>query len=265
MSHPGNDPTCEHCKHHHELVVTDLSVNYRTIVALENVNFATSCGNVVALIGPNGAGKSTLLKCIAGLVPRQSGKVQWRGTNVSRWHREFAYLPQREDVDWNFPVTVRGLVEMGRYPHVSWWRKFSKKDADAVDAAMAAMQLDGLENRQISELSGGQQQRAFLARALAQEAHVFLLDEPFTGLDRPAQENLVTLLHAQAREGRLIISSHHDLATVGEMFDEVLVLNRRQVAFGTVADVYNAETLKKAYGMEMPLPTDLLGNLPPAA
>lgn len=262
--HSGGDSTCEHCAHHHELEVTNLTVRYRDIVALQNIQFATSCGNVVALIGPNGAGKSTLLKTIAGLVPRQAGSILWRGMKVSRWHREFAYLPQREDVDWNFPITVRGLVEMGRYPQVSWWRKFTASDSAAVDAAIHAMQLDGLEKRQISELSGGQQQRAFLARALAQEAHVFLLDEPFTGLDRPAQENLVQLLHAQAREGRLIISSHHDLATVREMFDHVLVLNREQVAFGPVAEVYHAANLEAAYQCAVPLPPELLGKLDPA-
>jgi ABC-type Mn2+/Zn2+ transport system ATPase subunit len=262
MSHPGDHSSCEHCQHHHELEVTDVSVRYGKVPALEKISFATSCGNVVALIGPNGAGKSTLLKSIAGLVPRQSGRVLWRGSNVSRWHKEFAYLPQREDVDWNFPVTVRGLVEMGRYSHTSWWRKFSKRDQDAVDAAMVAMQLEGLESRQISQLSGGQQQRAFLARALAQEAHVFLLDEPFTGLDRPAQENLVQLMRDQAREGRLIISSHHDLATVREMFDQVLVINRKTITFGAVAEVYHAATLEAAYGCAIPLPSNLLAPSP---
>lgn len=254
MSHAGHEPECAHCVHHHELEVTGLTVRYRDIPALQDISFATSCGNVVALIGPNGAGKSTLLKTIAGLVPRQAGTVLWRGSNVSKWHKEFAYLPQREEVDWNFPVTVRGLVEMGRYPHVSWWRRFSEADATAVDSALHAMQLDGLEHRQINELSGGQQQRAFLARALAQESHVFLLDEPFTGLDRPAQENLMQLLHAQARAGRLIISSHHDLATVREMFDQVLIINRSKIVFGSVADVYNSDTLEKAYGRAIPLP-----------
>lgn len=250
-THSGAMPTCEHCDHHHELIVRGVRVQYRTTVALDDVSFATSCGNVVALIGPNGAGKSTLLKSIAGLVPRDAGVIQWRGTAVKRWHKEFAYLPQREDVDWNFPVTVRGLVEMGRYPQLGWWKSFSSEDKAAVDRAIHAMKLEGLEKRQISELSGGQQQRAFLARALAQEAHVFLLDEPFTGLDRPSQENLVELLHAQAREGRLIISSHHELATVREAFDQVLILNRHQVAFGDVAEVYTDERLSEAYGRPM--------------
>jgi len=260
MTHAGPDGQCGHCAHHHELQVSGLAVRYRRVVALEDITFATSCGNVVALIGPNGAGKSTLLKCIAGLVPRQAGSILWRGSRVAKWHQEFAYLPQREDVDWNFPVTVRGLVEMGRYPHVGWWRRFGAHDASVVEKALHDMQLDGLEKRQISELSGGQQQRAFLARALAQEAHVFLLDEPFTGLDRPAQQNLVALLHEQARAGRLIISSHHDLATVREMFDQVLVLNRRQIAFGDVKDSYSEAVLEQAYGKAVPQAAGTTGS-----
>lgn len=248
MTPPAAAAHCEHCAHHHELQVTGLSVRYRSIEALEDVSFATSCGNCVALIGPNGAGKSTLLKTIAGLVPRQAGSILWRGTKVAKWTREFAYLPQREEVDWSFPVTVRGLVEMGRYPHVGWWKRFSPRDDAAVSQALAAMHLDGLESRQISELSGGQQQRAFIARALAQEAHVLLLDEPFNGLDRPARQNLAQLLRQQAQEGRLIISSHHELSTVREMFDQVLILNRRLVVFGDVANVYTDEVLERAYG-----------------
>src|SRR5690606_6244742 len=136
------DPHCDHCAHHHELEVGGLSVAYRTVPALENIAFATSCGNALALIGPNGAGKSTLLKAIAGLVPRTAGTILWRGTAVARWHREFAYLPQREDVDWTFPVTVRGLVEMGRYSHLGWWRRWRQADSDRVDEALALMRMD---------------------------------------------------------------------------------------------------------------------------
>ena len=136
MSETHHD-CCAHHGHHHELVIENLTVCYRRVLALENVSLATSCGNRVALIGPNGAGKSTLLKAIAGLVPRDSGTIRWRGTAVKKWSREFAYLPQREEVDWSFPITVRGLVEMGRYPQTGWWRKFSTADTAAVDRAPA--------------------------------------------------------------------------------------------------------------------------------
>lgn len=235
MSEPHHD-CCEHHDHHHELVVQDLTIRYRETVALEDISFATSCGNRVALIGANGAGKSTLIKGIAGLVPRSSGSILWRGSAVRRWSREFAYLPQREEVDWSFPITVRGLVEMGRYPQVGWWRSYSKVDHEAVDSALETLGLKDLQHRQIRELSGGQQQRAFLARSIAQEAHVLLLDEPFTGLDRRASQQLGELLARLAHEGRLIIASHHDLASAGDLFDEALLLATHQIAFGPVAD-----------------------------
>jgi ABC-type Mn2+/Zn2+ transport system ATPase subunit len=238
---------CDHHGHHHELVIENLSVSYRRVLALENISLATSCGNRVALIGPNGAGKSTLLKAIAGLVPRETGSILWRGTTVKKWSREFAYLPQREDVDWSFPITVRGLVEMGRYPQTGWWRKFSTTDSLAVDKALESLGLLDLQDRQIRELSGGQQQRAFLARSLAQEAHVLLLDEPFTGLDRNASQLLGELLNKLAHEGRLIIASHHDLNSVPRLFDEVLVLATRSVAFGPVADILNDDLIHKTF------------------
>ena len=238
---------CAHHHHHHELVVENLSVSYRKIMALENISFATSCGTRVALVGRNGAGKSTLLKAIAGLVPRQSGTVLWRGAPVKRWSREFAYLPQREEVDWSFPITVRGLVEMGRYPQTGWWRKYRAEDQAAVDQALHLLDLDNLQDRQIRELSGGQQQRAFLARAVAQEAHVLLLDEPFTGLDRNASLRLSALLESLAKEGRLIIASHHDLSTASSLFNEALLLDRRGLGFGPVDAVLTPELLDKAF------------------
>lgn len=238
---------CAHHSHHHELVVEEVSVNYRNVRALENATFSTSCGSRVALVGPNGAGKSTLLKAIAGLVPKSSGQILWRGTNVKKWSREFAYLPQREDVDWSFPITVRGLVEMGRYPQTGWWRKFSRADEAAVEKAIYALNLEKLGDRQIRELSGGQQQRAFLARALAQEAHVLLLDEPFTGLDRNASHALGQLLANLAGEGRLVIASHHDLNTLPHLFDEALVLATRQIAFGPARQVITPELIGQTF------------------
>jgi ABC-type Mn2+/Zn2+ transport system ATPase subunit len=246
--HTSHD-CCAHHGHHHELVIEGVSACYRDILALSGVSMATSCGTRVALIGPNGAGKSTLLKAIAGLVPRSSGEIRWRGTAVKKWSREFAYLPQREEIDWSFPITVRGLVEMGRYPQTGWWRKFSEEDTRAVDVALDSLNLNELQHRQIRELSGGQQQRAFLARAIAQEAHVLLLDEPFTGLDRNASQLLGDLLEKLAGEGRLIIASHHDLASAPSLFDEVLVLNTQHVAFGAIADVLTPKLVSETFAI----------------
>lgn len=242
--------SCAHCGHHHELRIEALGVRYREVDALRDVSLATSCGSCVALIGPNGAGKSTLLKAVAGLLKPSSGRIFWRGTAVSKWSREIAYLPQRENVDWNFPVTVRGVVEMGRFPQAGWWRPFSRTDQAAVERAIAMMDLEGLAGRQISKLSGGQQQRVFLARALAQEAHVLLLDEPFTGLDRTTKRLLAGTLRQLAGEGRLVIASHHDMETVREIYDEVLLLKRRTIAFGPVAEVFREELLEKTFSQE---------------
>ncbi|SHJ61103.1 manganese/iron transport system ATP-binding protein [Rubritalea squalenifaciens DSM 18772] len=215
--------------------------------ALENISFRTSCGNRVALVGPNGAGKSTLIKSIAGLLRKSSGRISWRGTPVRKWSSEFAYLPQREDVDWDFPITVRGLVEMGRYPQLGFWRKYSDRDAEAVHEALDLLDLLDLQHRQIKELSGGQQQRAFIARSIAQEAHVLLLDEPFTGLDRTSSNSLADLLEKLAHEGRLIISSHHDMGTVKTIFNQVLLLNRKQVGFGPVDELITPDTLNSLF------------------
>ena len=237
---------CAHTQQH-RLEVVDLSVQYQEVRALEKIHFATECGRSMALIGPNGAGKSTLLKSLAGLIPGGSGKILWRGKPLTRSSHEIAYLPQRGDVDWNFPITVRGLVEMGRYPNLGWWRQYSRHDAEIVERALKSMELGDLEDRQISALSGGQQQRAFIARALAQEAHVLLLDEPFTGLDKPAQENLSRLFKELTAEGRLLIASHHDLQTVAGNFDYVLLIRRHQIAFGPVAEVFTAENVASAY------------------
>lgn len=234
--------------HHHVLKVAGLTVSYREVQALQDVSFETECGRSIALVGPNGAGKSTLLKTLAGLLRAESGSVRWRGKELTQSSHELAYLPQRGEIDWNFPITVRGLVEMGRYPNLGWWRTYSRHDAEIVERALAAMQLEDLKDRQISALSGGQQQRAFVARALAQEAHVLLLDEPFTGLDKPAQESLAVLFKELVKEGRLLISSHHDLATVGDIFDEVLLIKRRVIAFGAVSEVFTQTAIDSAYG-----------------
>lgn len=239
---------CAHHLHHHELRVEELRVSYRDVLALDGVSFATSCGSCVALVGPNGAGKSTLLKAVAGLLPADDGRIFWRGTRVSRWSREIAYLPQRENVDWQFPITVRGVVAMGRYPQAGWWRPFSKADDAAIARALEAMGLQDLQDRQISELSGGQQQRVFLARALAQEAHALLLDEPFSGLDRTAKAALAALLRTLASEGRLVVASHHDLETVRDIFDEVLLLKSHALAFGPVAEVFTEANIEAAFG-----------------
>ena len=231
----------------HSLKVNDLTVSYHRIPALHHISFEVACGQCVALIGPNGAGKSTLLKALAGLVHFETGSVTFHGHAVRGATKEFAYLPQRENIDWDFPTTVRGIVEMGRYLQLGWWRRYGREDAAAVDDAIVAMELKPLENRQINALSGGQQQRAFLARALAQQAHVVLLDEPFTGLDNPTQTGLKHLLRRLRDQGKLIIASHHDLASVPEIFDRVLLLNGELIASGPTGEVFTKENIDHTF------------------
>jgi len=232
----------------HSLHVEDLTVSYRRIPALHHVGFTLTCGSAVGVLGPNGAGKSTLLKALAGLLPLETGRITFHGREMKGANQEFAYLPQREMVDWDFPTTVRGVVEMGRYLSVRWWKRFSQSDRLAVDAALEAMQMMDLQDRQISALSGGQQQRVFLARALAQEAHVLLLDEPFTGLDQPSQEGLKLVFRQLREQGKLLLISHHDLGSVPELFDQVLLLNGELLAAGSVADVFTQSNLTRTYG-----------------
>jgi len=231
----------------HLLEVRDLHVHYGEVCALEDIQFEIECGSALALIGANGSGKSTLLKAIVGLVTPRKGDVLWRGQPVEKSNYEIAYLPQRESLDWEFPITVRGLVESGRYARLGPWKAFGAADDEAVEQAIHAMRLQDLAQRHIGALSGGQQQRAFIARALAQEPHVLLLDEPFTGLDKPSREMLVDLLHQLVRHGRLIIASHHDIHDAGEIFDKVLLLKRQQVAFGAAQEILTRDRITETF------------------
>mgnify|MGYP001104550844 CR=1 FL=1 len=232
----------------HRLSIRNLTVSYHRIPAVHHLDVELRCGNCVALLGPNGAGKTSLFKAMVGLVTPETGSIELGGHGNANTRHEIAYLPQREDLDWNFPITVSGLVEMGRYTRLGWWRRFGREDARAVERALSMMELTDLADRQIQALSGGQQQRAFIARALAQEAHVMLLDEPFTGLDKPAQDHLSTALRRIAAEGNLVIASHHDLHTVPHLFDQVLFLNGELIAFGNTADAFTPENIERTFG-----------------
>jgi manganese/iron transport system ATP-binding protein/manganese/zinc/iron transport system ATP- binding protein len=227
----------------HQLVIKDLTVAYRRVPAVHHLNLVLSCGHRVGLLGPNGAGKTSLFKALVGLVPLATGSVNFGGHGKTPAAAEIAYLPQRSAVDWDFPVTVRGLVEMGRYQRLSWWRPFAQEDARAVEDALSTIGLNDLADRQISALSGGQQQRAFIARSLAQNAHVFLLDEPFAGLDRPAQDLLGDTIRRLAEKGNLVIAAHHDLKTVPELFDQVIFLNRKLIGFGDTTETFTEENI----------------------
>ncbi len=240
----GHRHAAEHC-----LELSGICAGYAPgLDVLEDISFCTHCGRRVALIGPNGAGKSTLLNVLAGLMRPRVGSVLWNGRPLHETPHEIAFMPQRSEVNWAFPITVRQLVEMGRYPALGNWRAMRRHDREIVDKSLETLKLEHLQRRQIGELSGGQQQRVFLARALAQEAHILLLDEPFTGLDMPGTESLGRLLKSLAAEGRLVIASHHDLATAPLIFDRALLLNRRLMASGAVDEVLTQENIRRVFG-----------------
>jgi ABC-type Mn2+/Zn2+ transport system ATPase subunit len=230
------------------LVVEHLTVEYNGMRALDDVTFSVAEGARVAVVGPNGAGKSTLFKAMVGLLPPSSGRVLFHGME-SRHHCDcLAYVPQREAVDWDFPVTVLDVVMMGRYGRLGWVRRPGSHDRDVVRTSMDRMGIAGLANRAIRELSGGQQQRVFLARALVQESHVILLDEPFTGVDMSTQQATLELLDELRSQAITVLIATHDLGMASERFDQVLLLNRRVVRFGIPAEVFSPSFLAEAFG-----------------
>jgi ABC-type Mn2+/Zn2+ transport system ATPase subunit len=230
------------------LKIEDLTVTYHRVPAIHHLGLNLDAGHCVGLFGPNGAGKSTLLKAVAGLLPAETGRIQIEGKELSKAAPLIAYLPQRESVDWDFPVTVQGLVEMGRYHHVGLLGSFTKLDEEAVRQSLELFNLFPLAKRQIKELSGGQQQRAFLARAWAQEADLYLLDEPFAGLDRTSAESLATALRTLKERGKLLLVSHHALAEAESLFDTAILLNGELIAYGPTVETLSPIHLECAYG-----------------
>lgn len=239
---------CEHPEgHHHDLTLEDVGASYGKTQVLAEISFSMSCGQRLAVIGPNGAGKSTLLRVLAGVKRLSTGTIRWQDKPLHKWENEVAYLPQLDSHQKDFPITVREVVAMGRYPQVGFWRSFSPEDHEKVDQALQVMEISTLADRQIDDLSGGQQQRAYIARCLAQEAHVILLDEPFNGLDAESRTHLAHTLKMLSEQGHLIIASHHNLDTVEQLFDHALVVNRRQVAFGKSAEVMQSQAIRDLF------------------
>lgn len=228
--------------------VHDLSIAYGQKPVLWDVDVNFPVASLAAVVGPNGAGKSTLLKGILGLVPAASGQVRILNQPVTRMRQRIAYVPQRESVDWDFPVSVLDVVLMGRYGKLGWFRRPGREDKNAAARCLDMVGMLPLASRQISQLSGGQQQRVFLARALAQEADVYLMDEPFAGVDAATERAIIEILRTLRQQGKTVIAVHHDLQTIREYFDWVVLLNLHLIAAGPVAQVYTPENLHKTYG-----------------
>ena len=230
------------------LEVRRLTVSYGGRPVLWDVDARFPSGALSAIVGPNGAGKSTLLRAALGLIPSDAGQTLIQGEPARAARRRVAYVPQRETVDWDFPITVREVVEMGRYQSTGWIRRVGRRDRERVDEALERVGMAPYASRQIAELSGGQRQRVFVARALAQEAAVLLMDEPFAGIDTRTQAALLELLREFRNEGRSAIVVNHDLVSVRMSFDFVLLLNVRAVACGPVEDTLGPENLRRTYG-----------------
>ena len=230
------------------VAVEHLTVSYRAKPVLVDVSFDVPRGTVVGILGPNGAGKSTVIKSIMGFVDRDFGTVSIFGQLVDDARGRIAYVPQRGQIDWNFPVTVWDVVLMGRYGHMRWFESFRPRDREIAREALESVRMSDLASRQIGQLSGGQQQRVFMARALAQEADILLLDEPFAGVDAATERAIAGLLAAAKEQDKTVIVVHHDLETAAEFFDRIVLLNRRLYAYGKPRDVLREDLLAELYG-----------------
>ncbi|MNO58047.1 High-affinity zinc uptake system ATP-binding protein ZnuC [compost metagenome] len=234
--------------------IRNLNVDYFGNSALENVNIDIPFGYTIGIIGPNGAGKSTFIKSLLEVIKKRTGSVMVEGRDISEYKRKIAYVPQKNDIDLTFPITVKDTVLTGTYPNLRIFQRPGKKERQIVEECMAMVDISDLANKQISNLSGGQLQRVFIARALAQKADVFFLDEPFVGIDLVSEKIIVKLLKQLREEGKTILIVHHDLHEVEEYFDKVIILNKKLIAFGDVKDTFTADNILNAYGAS-------LGNL----
>ena len=246
MSGIGNPP----------IEVHDLTVAYHKKPVLWDVDFDLPEGKLVGLVGPNGAGKSTLIKAIMGLLPTLSGYVKIYGKPLEEARDRVGYVPQRESVDWDFPVSVLDVVTMGRYGRLPLIGRPGREDKEIAMACLEKVSMADYANRQISQLSGGQQQRVFLARALTQDASVYLMDEPFAGVDAATEKAIIALLKDLKEKQKTVLVVHHDLHTVCEYFDWVMLLNMRLVKYGPAPEVFTPENVQRAYGGKLVILTE---------
>ena len=230
------------------LEIHDLTVAYQRKPVLWGIDLTVPPRKLIGIAGPNGAGKTTLIKAIMGLVPISSGWVKIFGQPFRNSLRRVGYMPQRESVDWDFPVSVMDVVLMGRYGELGLMKRPRRKDREIARDCLEKVNMLPFANRQISNLSGGQQQRVFLARALAQQSDLYFMDEPFAGVDAATESAIITVLRELREQGKTVLVVHHDLPTAREYFDMLILLNMRIIAFGPTAEVFNHDLLQKTYG-----------------
>ncbi len=243
------------------LIIENISMRYHHKPVLTDVSFQIPEGKTIAIVGPNGAGKSTLLKGIMGLEPLMSGQALFFGEPLDKKRLAVAYVPQREESDWDFPINVMDVVLMGRHGQLRFWQRPSKADVAIAKQALEQVNMLEFRDRQIVQLSGGQQQRVFLARALAQKASLYLMDEPFAGVDVTTEKAIINLFDELKAKNKTIVCVHHDLNTVGNYFDWVVMINARLVAAGPTEEVLTAENLNKTYGGRLSLLNEMTEKL----
>ena len=229
------------------IFIKDLHVSYYGNEAIKGVNLSVETGNLVGIIGPNGAGKSTFLKAVLNLIPSDKGEVIVLGNAIKDVRKQIAYVPQRNNIDWDFPITVLDTVLIGTYPNLKLFQRPKKKEKEWALECLERVGMQDFRNRQISQLSGGQQQRVFLARALAQKADLFFLDEPFVGIDISSEETIVHILKDLCLQGKTVIVVHHDLSKANDYFHQLILLNKELIGFGTVDEVFKPEVIQRAY------------------
>ncbi len=227
--------------------VRNLSVSYYGKEVLKNINYTCSHGKLVGIIGPNGAGKSTMMKAALGLIPRDSGQINIGGRPLKEMRKKIAYVPQRSNIDWDFPIIVKDTVLLGTYPKLGLFHRPKKKDKEWAMECLAKVRMEQFANSQIGELSGGQQQRVFLARSLAQNAEYFFLDEPFVGIDVSSEEVIIHILKGLRDEGKTVFVVHHDLMKVQSYFDDLILINKELIGAGPVDLVFKPELMQAAY------------------
>lgn len=239
------------------LEIHDLTVAFDRKPVLWNIDLTIPQGKLVGIIGPNGAGKSTLIKAVMGILPLSSGYVKLFDKDIDDVRHKISYVPQRESVDWDFPASVLDVVLMGRYAQLGLFKRPRKADRDVAMDCLRKVGMEGYAQRQISQLSGGQQQRTFLARALAQQADIYFMDEPFSGVDAATEKTIINLLRTMTNTDKTVMVVHHDLHSVSQYFDWVIMLNTRLVAYGPTKATFNQKNLHDTYGGKLTILSDV--------